>query len=125
MKELENLIYIKDKEINKLTEENDLVNKLIERQERVYEETMEERGFSEKIDNLNTEITNLKKQVKAEQKESLARINKQKSVNNATLLVETKYRELCERNNFIDYLKVNVQRSEDNAVTGVEISNDE
>lgn len=87
-----------------------------------YEETMQERGFSDKIKLLDAEIKKLKGDIKTEQTSSLLRIKKQKSVNNATLLLEKKYRDLCDKHGYKDNLKVVVSRGENNTVTDVDIS---
>jgi len=64
IKELDNLIFMKRKDIFNLHKENDLVNEIIDRNEKILEETIEERGFGDKITELTTEINNYKKMLR-------------------------------------------------------------
>ena len=124
IKELENLIFVKRKEIFELHRENDLVNEIIDRQEKMYEETMEERGFLDKMDDLNVEINGLKKNIKSTQIQAFHTISQQRSVNKGIVLIEAKYRDVCEKHSYVDKLNLVVTREEnDNNVTGIEIKN--
>ena len=115
---------MKRKEIFELHKENDLINDILKKHKIAYEETMEERGFIDKMDDMNTEINELKKNIKNIQKESFNTISKQKSVNNGIVLIERKYRDVCEKHSYVDRLNLVVQREEDdNNVTGIEIKN--
>lgn len=122
IKELENVIFVKEQENNKVNHEIGLIDDMMSKQQKAFQETMEEKGYKEKLQNLDKEIDTLKKQVKTDQKMSTQRIDKERSINNVTLLLESKYRELCEKHNYVDRLKMTISRSENNLISGVQIT---
>ena len=114
MKELENLIYTKNNEIKNLEAENEQVKSISTKQKEYFDDVMMERGFSEKMESLDQEIKKLKQEIKNEMTAQNNRVNQQKSINNASVLIEKRHREACLKHNIQDLLEIKINKNAQN-----------